>query len=299
MMDLNDLVVFERVVSTGSFTAAAAAMSLGKSTVSERISRLEGTLGVRLLQRTTRSLRLTEDGAAFYARCQRILADVQDAEAALTQAGEVPRGTLRLTCPRLFAYAFLGPVITAFTTAWPEVSVDLVLAERSVDLVEEGFDLALRIGQLPDSSLVVRRLGAAPMVFVASPAYLETAGPVLPSTLADHQLLGVGRDGPIQWPLCLDGQIRPVPIDARIRVNSLVVARDLAMAGAGVAFLPTFLCAEPLARELLVPVLSAHLPPPMAVNALYPSSRHLSPRVRVFLDLLVEQTRVNPPWEIG
>ena len=293
MLDPQALVIYERVVREGSFTAAAKALGLGKSTVSERITRLESDLGVRLLQRTTRSLRPTEDGAAFYERCQRVVAELRDAESALFRSGE-PRGRLRVTCPRLFAYAFLGPVIQQMLQRYPQVDVDLVLAERSVDLVEEGFDLALRIGRLPDSSLVVRKLGAAPMIYAASPAYLDDRGrPEVPGDLDRHDLIVVGREGPVQWPF----PSGPRPVTGRVAVNSLVVARDLAMSGVGIAFLPAFQCAEALTRGLLEPVLTDQILPPMPVNALYPSNRHLSPRVRAFLDLLIEHTRAHPPWE--
>ena len=297
MLDPQALVIYERVVREGSFTAAAKALGLGKSTVSERVSKLEEDLGVRLLQRTTRSLRPTTDGAAFYERCQRVVSELRDAESALHRTGE-PRGRLRLTCPRLFAYAFLGPVMQQMLERYPQVDIDLVLAERPVDLVEEGFDLALRIGRLPDTSLIVRKLGAAPMLYVASPSYLDDRGrPQHPRDLDAHQLLVVGRDGPVQWPFLEDGRIVPRSVHARVAVNSLVVARDLAMSGVGIAFLPAFQCAEALMRGLLEPVLTDAVPPPMPVNALYPSNRHLSPRVRAFLDLLIDQTRSTPPWE--
>lgn len=289
---------FERVVREGSFTAAARAMGLGKSTVSERVSRLEASLGVRLLQRTTRSLRPTQDGLAFYERCRRVVAELRDAEAAITRQANEPRGTLRVTCPRLFAYAFLGAVMQQMLDKCPEVQIELVLAERTVDLVEEGFDLALRIGRLPDSSLVVRKLGSAPMVYAASPGYLDVRGrPGDPDELADHDLIVVGRAGPVQWPMAQGGQVVGIPVTGRVAVNSLVVAQSLAIQGAGIAFLPAFQCAEALTRGLLEPVLRDRRPPPMPVNALYPSNRHLSPRVRVFLDLLVEHTSASPPWD--
>lgn len=297
-MSLDDLVVFERVVREGSFTAAATALGLAKSTVSARVARLEERLDVRLLERTTRSLRPTEDGALFYERCVRVVDEAREAEEALLTRRESPHGTLRVTCPRLFGYAFLNPVIAAFLERHTAVRVELTLAERMVDLVEEGFDLALRIGRPPDSSLVARRLGQAPMLFAASPAYLGRAGtPSGVDDLGHHDAIVVSRGGPTAWPVRDGETIRTIPVGGRFHVNSLVMARDAAMHGVGVAFLPAFLAAEGIARGLLVPVLPDHAPPPMPVHALYPSRRHLTARVRAFIDLLVETTAASPPWE--
>ena len=290
LQGLDELAVFECVARLGSFTAAAEELQLAKSTVSDRVRKLEAAVGVRLLQRSTRSVRTTPDGAALYERARRIVQDARDTFNAVQGRQEEPFGTLRITCPRLFGYAFLGPLIDEYLRRWPAVCVALVLTERSVDLVDEGFDLALRIGVLPDSSLVVRRLGEAQMAFVASPGYLDQRGrPRDARALTGHDLIGVSSDNSAAWPGI-------GAIASRFHVNSLVMARDAALSGAGIAFLPAFLIAEALAKGLLEGVLTALLPPPLPINALYPSSRQLSVRVRAFLDLLVARTQSSPPW---
>ncbi|MCO4773549.1 MAG: LysR family transcriptional regulator [Deltaproteobacteria bacterium] len=294
---LDDLGLFEAVVRLGSFTAAAVELGLAKSTVSTRVSRLEAAVGVRLLQRTTRSLRPTEEGVVFAEHCRRVVEEARGALDALRGAGEEPVGTLRITCPRLFAQAFLQPIVGEYLSLHPRARVQLHLAERPAALVEEGFDLALRIGVPADSSLVVRRLGAAPMVFVASAGYCALHGvPESAEELGEHELITVSRGGAVAWPVVGEAGIRAVPVQGRLQVNSLPFARDLALRGAGVAFLPRFLVAEQLADGEFVEVLEGLAPPPMPVCALYPSRRHLAPRVRAFLDLLVQRTAESPPW---
>jgi len=293
---LDDLAIFEAVVRLGSFTAAASELQLAKSTVSTRVSRLEESLGVRLLQRSTRSVRPTEEGARFRVHCARVVAEARAAVDSLHGVADEPVGTLRVTCPRLFAYAFLQPVVAEYLRRHPRADVQLHLAERPADLIADGFDLALRIGVPEDSSLVVRRLGAAPMVFVASPAYLAGRTPTV-DTLDAHDVIGVSRGGPVAWPVADGDEIRVVPLRPRLQVNSLVVARDAALGGLGVAFLPRFQVRDDLASGGLVEVLAGSAPAPMPVCALYPSRRLLSPRVRVFLDLLIEATRAAPPWD--
>ncbi|MCO4745956.1 MAG: substrate binding domain-containing protein, partial [Proteobacteria bacterium] len=208
-----------------------------------------------------------------------------------------PTGTLRITSPRLFAEAFLVPVLTPYLQAYPEVSVELDLTERNADLVGEGFDLALRIGVPADSSMVIRRLGAAPMLFVASHGYVESHGvPTKAESFGNHQLIVVSSGGDVRWPIRQGGDVRPVPVRGRLKVNSLVVARRAALSGLGVAFLPRFMVRDDLESGELVEVLAGLGPEPMPVCALYPSREQLSPRVRVFLDLLVAHTRDHSPW---
>lgn len=292
-LPLDALGVFEAVVRLGSFTAAADELGLAKSTVSGRVSSLEDQLGARLLQRTTRSLRPTEEGARLHAHCQRMVAEAKAAVEAVHAAAEEPVGTLRVTCPRLFGYAFLGSVISEYLRRHPRADVQLHLSERSTALVEEGFDLALRIGAPAESSLVVRRLGAAAMCFVAAPAYIARAGAV--EELGDHDVIAVSRGGPVAWPLRDGDAVQAVPMKGRLQVNSLVVARASALDGVGIAFLPRFLVRDDLASGALVEVLEGRAPPPMPICALYPSRRQLAPRVRAFLDLLIDRT-AQAPW---
>jgi DNA-binding transcriptional LysR family regulator len=275
MNSLDDLAVFEHVVRLGSFTAAARELGLAKSTVSTRISALEQRLGVRLLQRTTRALRPTEAGLRFYAQCQRVVAAARAAEATLQQ--DDPIGTLRVTCPRLFATHLLGDALHRFLDAYPAVRVELHLDERISGLVEEGFDVAIRVGVPQDSSLRVRRLGDAQMVFVAAPGL----------DLTDPPALTVSRGEPVAW--------RGRRVQGRLQVNSMPVARDAAIAGLGVAFVPEFLARDALAEGSLVQVFHADRPPPLPICALYPSRTLLPATVRAFLDALVTTAPSTSP----
>ena len=297
MINLNEMAVFERVVRAGSFTGAARAMGVSKSSVSAQIARLESRLGARLLHRTTRRLGLTDVGAAYHQRCSRIVAEAQEADQAAGDARLAPHGTLRLTAPYLFGNAFLSPVVADYLRRYPEVGVDLMLAERLVDLIEEGLDLAIRIGPLEDSTLTARGLGAAQMIYCASPAYLGARGaPKAPDELGDHECIIVGNAASAKWPFASPRGPLFAAVKGRLTINSLIMGRDAALAGHGIAYLPGFLCADQLSEGSLLPVLGDWLPAPYPISAIYPSQRHLSAKVRCFLDLLIERTTPSPPW---
>lgn len=298
MSEISQVVAFDRVVKEGSFTAAARALGLAKSTVSERVAALEQRLGVQLLQRTTRTMGLTDDGAAYHARCHRALAELRQAGDALQDRGSVPQGLLRVTAPRLFGHAFLGDALSEYLARWPEVQLELMLVERRVDLVEEGFDVALRIGSLPDSTLRKERLGEAQMVHVASPAYLERCpAPASPSELAGHQLILVGDRPGLRWPFRGPGGPEVFQGTERLLLNSLVMAKQAAVAGAGIAWLPSFLAADALHDGRLRALLRGFAPPALPIFALTPGGRFLSAKVRAFLDLLAERVAAEAPWE--
>ncbi len=297
MTDLTQVVAFDRVVREGSFTAAARSLNLAKSTVSQRVAALEERLGVQLLQRTTRTMRLTDDGAAYHARCARALAELRQAEDDLQNQNAVPRGLLRVTAPRLFGHAFLGDAVSEYLAQWPEVQVELMLAERRVDLVEEGFDVAVRIGSLPDSSLRQRRLGEAGMVHVASPTYL--ARHPAPRDLEDlraHELILVADRPGLRWPFFGPDGPGVFEDTERLLLNSLVMARQAALAGAGIAWLPAFLAREALQDGSLTVLLADFAPPPLPIFALTPGGRFLSAKVRTFLDLLSRRVVSEAPW---
>ncbi len=297
MVNLNEMAVFESVVRAGSFTAAARALGVSKSSVSAQIARLERRLGARLLHRTTRHVGLTDIGAAYHQRCARIVTEAEEADHVAADLRLVPYGTLRVTAPYLFGDAFLSPVVSDYLARYPDVDVDLMLAERLVDLIEEGFDLAIRIGPLEDSTLTVRGLGAAQMIYCASPAYLDARGsPSTPEALGDHECIVVGNTARTRWPFAAPRGPPSVPIRGRLTVNSLIMGRDAARAGRGIAYLPAFLCATELERGALRGVLSEWLPEPYPIAAVYPSHRHLSAKVRSFLDLLIGRTSPTPPW---
>jgi len=296
VLDLNDMVVFERVAREGSFTAAAQALGLSRSGVSERISRLEARLGVRLLHRTTRQVRLTETGRIYYDRCVCVVHEAQEAERSVAERHQAPHGVLRLTAPHLFGDAFLTPVTSAYLLEYPDVSVEILLTERRVDLIQEEVDLAIRVGHLKDSSMIVRKLGQARSITCASPAYLEAHGvPSCPDDLAAHHCVVVGDARQEKWPFVQGGAVRAVPIQGRLTVNSLIMGRDAALAGVGVAWLPSFLCRDALDAGDLQAILREYSTEPYPIYAAYPSGRFLTAQVRAYLDLLVEQLRTSLP----
>lgn len=295
MTSLDDVAIFERIVREGSFAAAATALGLGRATVTDRLQRLEARLGVRLIHRTTRAIRPTADGLAYYERVARPLAELAEAERALSHAAAVPQGLLRITCARLFGQAFLGPAVARWLAQWPGTRLSIDLTERRVDLVEEGFDLAIRLGSLEDSSLVSRRLGEAGMVLAASPGYLRAHGiPASVDDLRQHVTIGVSRGEPVAWPLRTGHGVTMVPLEPRLQLNDLPMALDACAAGVGVALLPAFLAADSLRTGGLVEVLPRAAPPPLPIVALWPSRRQLSPSLRTFLDVLSDVARAEP-----
>jgi DNA-binding transcriptional LysR family regulator len=295
-MDLNEILVFARVVQVGSFTGAARELDMPKSTVSRKVSELEERLGARLLQRTTRKLSLTDVGQTYYQHAARVVAELEEAELAVTRMQDAPRGLLRVTTPLNFG--FLGPTIATFLERNPEVQIELVCADRVVDLVQEGFDLAVRAGPLADSSLIARRLGTFESFVVASPDFVaEAAEPRTPRDLGrlDCLVFGAGPDR-TQWKLHRGGKTVAVRVEPRLIVNDFDFLMAAAIGGLGVAMLPVFRCAELLRtgtlRRLLPEWCSLEIP----IHAVYPSTRHLSPKVKAFLDHLREEM-TPPPWE--
>jgi DNA-binding transcriptional LysR family regulator len=295
--DLNQMSIFVGVVEAGSFTAAARALGMPKSTVSKRVAELEDRLGTRLLHRSTRHVKLTADGAAYHAECRRIVADAQAADRAMTARDGALRGRIRVTVPRLLEET-LAPVMERFLHEHPNVSLELWSTNRRVDLVEEGVDLAIRPGVLPDSSLVARRLGQVEHCICASPEYLARHRAVSkPSDLREHSCIAfTGRGEPQTWSFERGGKKVPVAVGGRYSVSSGALMRRGALAGLGVANVPEFLVAEDVAAGRLVRLLEGWTIGRGAVHLVYPSSRHLSPAVRALLDLLVSTFSDNPPW---
>lgn len=300
-MDLNDVVVFERVVAEGSLTAAADRLDLPKSSISRSLARLEADLGVRLLQRTTRKLHLTEAGTIFYERSRRILEDLRSAELAVTQMQESPRGNLRITMPVELGMKFMGRVVADFMQCYPEVSIEVELSGRVVNLVEEGFDLGLRIGEFRDSSLISRKLGLLSARFFASPVYLGKNGvPKKPEDMEKHEALLFMQTKENNVQLFRDGvkgkvqKGKWITISGRLTVNNASMAADAAIAGLGVALIPDFLCADAVGAGQLVPVLPDYYVCSGGLYAMYPSREHMPVTLRVFLDFLVERMSEHP-----
>jgi DNA-binding transcriptional LysR family regulator len=254
-VDLDEILVFTRVVEDRSFTAASRALGMPKSTVSRKLADLEARIGARLLQRTTRSVGLTDVGRVYYEHCVRIVAEVEEARLAVERLQSTPRGLVRLTVP--LALSTLGPIIAEYLGRYPDVRVDMLCTDRRVDLVEERFDLALRAGPTPDSSLIARRLGQIRRRLVAAPAVLKQLGKLRGlAELATRPCLAFAPEGGT-WELRRGTKRGKVSVKPRLVVNDYEMLRAVARAGVGIALLPEHLCAEDLRAGLLVPVLEA------------------------------------------
>lgn len=283
--------VFVAVVDAGSFASAADRLDMSKAMASKYVSGLEDHLGTRLLNRTTRRLSVTESGVAYYQRCVQILADVLEAEQAAGHLTAEPRGVLRISMPLAFGLHRLGEVVADYVQRYPQVRLDLSLSDRRVDLVDEGFDLAIRIGSLPQSDLVARKLGSVRSVVCASPAYLAQHGtPTVPEHLADHSCLGYTYSSSgDEWRMLQGSDMFAVPVSGAIKADNGDMLRLAALSGAGLIFQPLFIVANDLRTGRLVPVLADYLSPELGIYALYPNRKHLSAKVRTFIDFLVEQ----------
>ena len=299
---LDAMALFARVVEAGGFSAAARELGLSKASVSKRIARLEDRLGVRLLNRTTRRLSLSEAGEAFYAGCRRMVSEAEAAEQAVTHLAAAPRGTLRVNAPMSFGQLHLAPALNAFLERYPELAVDLVLDDREANLVQDGFDVGVRIKPLQDSSLIARRLAPSRALICAAPAYLEAHGaPVRPEDLSRHPcLLYSYHSEPGVWVMRGPEGERRVRVSGRLRANNGEALLKAAVDGFGVTLMPTFIIGEALRQGRLQPVLRDWAAgSPVAVHAIYPASRNLSPKVRVFVDFLGERFAPEPYWDRG
>lgn len=299
MQDLNDLYYFSKVVECGGFMAAGRKLGIPKSRLSRRVAELEARLGVRLLQRTTRHLALTEVGASFYERCRAMLSEAEAAEEAILRATAEPRGLVRVSCPELLAKIMLAPALPRFLAAHPKVRVWLEATGRRVDLIEEGIDVALRVRPTIEesASLVARPLGRDHLTLVASPALIEQLGePSSPADLARYPLLTMSRPDGRGLISLLDevGHVYSVWIDEpRLITDDLIVLQRAALDGMGVANLPMMVCREQLAAGQLVSLFPQYQIPGGILHAVFPSRRHLVPAVRAFIDFLVEEINLD------
>jgi DNA-binding transcriptional LysR family regulator len=300
MNRFDDLVALVAVVETGSFTAAADRLELAKSAVSRRISALEERLGVQLLRRTTRRLNVTDAGRSFYEHSARILADLDEAETSILQEHGELRGTLRVALPLAFGVKHMHKPIAAFSRLHPQLRFDLNLNDRRIDLVEEGIDVALRIGKLADSSLIARRLFDVRTVVCGSPGYFEQHGtPATPMDLKVHRCLVYGNlADPGKW-VCRDASSR----NSRVDVSAAMTANDgdflnaAAAEGLGIVMQPPFIAGELIRQGALVPILTDDTWPTSTAFAVYAPTRHLSRRVRVLIDYLAEYFSGTLPWD--
>lgn len=289
-MELNELSAFVKVVQTGSFTRAADMLGTQKAHLSRVITQLEKKLGVRLLERTTRSLSLTEVGREMFERAVGILGAVDDAQRAAQKTQAEPRGVLKLTCGVEFGMVSVSRWIAEYMQKYRQVQVQADFTGRLVDLVHEGFDLAIRVGNLPDSSLAARKLGNLEYGLFASPGYLARRGvPAQPAELASHdRLVFSGGVQTTAWRLRNGAEELTVEVSPRLRVNNSFAVRDAVEQGLGVAQLPLVVVQQQLDQGLLARVLPQWQPPGVPVHALFPSARYLTPKVRAFIDHAVE-----------
>jgi DNA-binding transcriptional LysR family regulator len=286
-VQLEDLRIFVATVDERSFTAAADRLQFSKQFVSRRVMALEAGLGVQLLVRNTRKLAVTELGQAFYERAKRILADVADAEEAMSSRRSSPRGLLRVSAPMSFGTSHLSPLLADFMKANPEVRIDLELSDRVVDVIGEGFDMALRIGTLTDSTLIAQRLAEIRMIACCSPGYAAARRlPATPADLARHACLLYGREGRTGWEFIVDGARRAFDVRGPLRANNGEVIRDAAIAGLGIALQPEFIVSAALASGALIEVLDDFDSPPLVLYAVYPQHRERAVTIRAFAHYL-------------
>ena len=291
MDTLKSMRVFAAVVASGSFSDAAEHLGISRAMASKYVQHLEEHLGTRLLQRTTRKLGLTESGRSYYEHCSQILLEIDEAEAGAANLTATPRGTLRLTMPVSFSIRYVGPLITRYLANYPEVQIDASLTDRRIDLIEEGLDLALRIGPSPAPGLIARRLGSDRVVVCGAPTYLERCGvPNTPEELAHHNCVlytysNAGNEWKMRGP---DGRKHTVKVSGNVRANNGDLLNQVVLGGAGLMCQPGFLVAEEIRAGRLVEVLTDYIFEPIGIYAVYPSRKHLSAKIRTFVDFLVE-----------
>jgi DNA-binding transcriptional LysR family regulator len=295
-----EMTAFVRSVDTGGFSAAARELGLTPSALSKLVTRLEDRLGARLLQRSTRRLHLTPEGEAFYLRSRKILVDIEAAENEVVQAGVLPRGLLRVHCGSAFGMHQLAPAIPVFLSRYPDVKLELTIDDQAPGNLEEGIDLAIRIGALDESSMVARRICNLERVICAAPDYLSRCGtPKNPDELQQHNCLWI-TSLPVlrRWPFDTEEGIRVVHIDGNVVANNAETVLQLAIAGGGITRLTDVIVGDAIQRGELVPILTDwHHVEPVPLYATYPSGKNLSPKVRAMVDFLVERFG-SAPWRL-
>lgn len=299
MDKLDAMNAFAKVVALGSFSEAGRSLGITRSAVSKAVMELEQLLGARLLDRTTRRLSTTEAGRAYYERCVDILATVEETELQVSRLHDEPKGVLKVNGPMSFGTAYLGPAIADFMAAYPDLKIELTLNDRFIDPLEEGVDVTVRIGMLPESSLVARKLAPARRALVAAPSYLARHGmPQGPDDLTRHRCLNYGHTTTLQrWQLTHDNAVITVPITSCLCSNNGDVLRAAALAGNGIAKLPTFLVGTDIQADRLKLVLPDYPPTTFAIYALYAPNRFLAAKTRVLIDFLVKRFGNTPAWD--
>jgi DNA-binding transcriptional LysR family regulator len=293
---LQAMTTFVAVVDSGGFASAARKLNLSPPVVTRAVAELEERLGLRLLTRTTRVVRVTDAGARFAEDCRRILADIDEAETTAAGTHATPRGTLTLTAPVLFGQLYVTPILVGYLQQFPQVDAQCLFLDRVVNVVEEGIDVAVRIGELPDSSLQAVRVGRVRRVLVASPAYLQTRGlPQRPEDLAGHAIVSAAGVNPVsEWRFNDAGTAIVQRLQPRMRTTTNDSAIAAALAGLGIARLLSYQVAEPVRSGALQPVLEAFEAAPLPVHVVHHEGRRATQKVRAFVDLAVERLRADP-----
>jgi DNA-binding transcriptional LysR family regulator len=300
MDKLTSMLVFTKVAKAGSFASAAKELGLSRAMATKHVMQLENGLGIRLLNRTTRNLSLTEVGMVYLERCLQILDEMEEMEIAVTRLQTEPRGTLKVSATPFFGAYHLSPAIAAYTEVYPDVNVELVLQAGYVDLIEEGFDLAIHLDELRDSSLIARKLGTSQRVVCGSPGYFKKRGvPKTPEDLRKHNCLVNSilppRD---QWLFSNPGgDTTVVKVAGTMQSNVADALRIAALSGLGLVLLPTYMVGQDIRKNRLQAVLTDYVPSPLEIHAVYPHRKHLSAKVRTFVDFLHERFHPKPYWE--
>ncbi|MBO6946894.1 MAG: LysR family transcriptional regulator [Rhodospirillales bacterium] len=295
-----EMETFARVVESGSFSRAARDLHMTPSAVSKMIGRLEDRLGVRLLSRTTRKLSLTEEGRAFYQRVTPILAEVEEAEETVSLSTAEARGVLKVNSSTAFGQYQIVPLIPAMLEKYPSLQVQLTMTDSIVNLVEEGFDVSVRIGTLTDSSLIARKLGVAHRVLVAAPSYIERHGaPTCPEDLKDHECLKLSIPTSLnKWEFTTADGPRTVEVKGRFEADNAIALHEAALAGIGLFRAASFVVGDDIKAGRLIPVLDTfEISDDPGIFAVWPHNRNLSAKVRAFVDTLVDAFSPIPPWE--
>ena len=293
MDQLTRLRAFVAVVEQGGFSAAAKELGRSKALISKYVGDLEDSLGVRLLNRTTRRIGVTETGRAYYETCTDILARLDDLNASVRESECAMRGRLRVSAPSTFGERHLIDSVLDFMQTYPDIAIDLSLTDRFVDLIEEGYDVAVRIAALPDSSLVARKLTESPAIVYATPAYLAAHGkPEEPADLSRHDcIIDTNLSAPRTWLFERDGERTFTAVNGRLVVDNLVAAHAACLRGFGIARCPAFMAESAIAQGTVVPLLDGWKAPEAAIHVVYPHRQHLSRRVRAFVDHLAQRFR--------
>lgn len=295
--NISDLMVFTQAVKGGSLSAAARELGMSLAVASKRLQRLEDQLGVRLLNRSTRQLSLTDEGAAYYDYCVRILAELEEGEELVTRGSKEPKGTLKVTVPAAFGRLHVAPLVPGFLARYPAVKLNLHLSDALVDIIEQGYDLAIRIGELKDSSLIARPIGQDRRVVVATPSYLARYGaPRTPRDLAGHNALLFG--GTDHWTFTgPNGEAVAVKVSGNLDTNNCDALREAIFADLGLALRPLWDVWQDLRDGRLVRLLPAYTPPAYPINALYPSRRLMPKKTRMFIEHLLQRFGPVPYWD--